>query len=74
MRLDTQDHLLGAVTPPPGKGVVVTNSDNNERDVSLKEIPLGQRAGKGERVIKRMTLVSVRSPAVEEVKGNGKSQ
>ena len=73
MRLDTHDHLIGAVTPPPGKGVVVTNSDDNERDVSLKEIPLGQRAGKGERVIKRMTLVSVRGPVVEEDKGNGKS-
>jgi DNA gyrase subunit A len=73
MRLDKDDHLIGAVTPPPGKGIVVTNSDDNEREVSLKEIPLGQRAGKGERVIKRMTLVSVRGPAVEEDKGNGKS-
>ncbi|MBM4258132.1 MAG: DNA topoisomerase IV subunit A [Deltaproteobacteria bacterium] len=73
MRLDKDDHLVGAVTPPPGKGIVVINSDDNERDVSLKEIPLGQRAGKGERVIKRMTLVGVRGPAVEEEKGNGKS-
>ena len=73
MRLDTTDRLVGAVTPPPGKGVIVTNSDGNTRDVSLKEIPLGQRAGKGERVIKRMTLVSVQAPVVEEEKRNGRA-
>lgn len=73
MRLDNNDRLIGAITPPPGKGVTVTNSDSNDRTVSLKEIPLGQRAGKGERVIKRMTLVSVRGPVVEEGKGNGRA-
>jgi len=66
MRLDTEDHLVGAVTTTPGRGVIVTNTDGNEKEVSLKDIPLGQRAGKGQRVIKRMTLTSVRGVAAEE--------
>ncbi len=47
MRLDVGDRLIGAVTTLPGHGVIVTNTDGNERAVTLKEIPLGQRAGKG---------------------------
>ena len=73
VRLEDTDRLVGAVTTIPGKGVTVTNSDGNDREVSLKEIPLGQRAGKGQRVIKRMTLVSVRGPVVEEDKHNGRA-
>jgi DNA gyrase subunit A len=73
MRLDVGDRLIGAVTTLPGHGVIVTNTDGNERTVTLKEIPLGQRAGKGERVIKRMTLVSVRGVAEEEGVQNGRS-
>jgi DNA gyrase/topoisomerase IV subunit A len=73
VRLEDNDRLVGAVTTIPGKGVIVTNSDGNEREVSLKEIPLGQRAGKGQRVIKRMTLVNVRGLAGEEDKRNGRA-
>ena len=73
VRLEESDRLIGAVTTVPGKGVIVTNSDGNDREISLKEIPLGQRAGKGQRVIKRMTLVSVRGPVVEEDKRNGRA-
>jgi DNA gyrase subunit A len=65
MRLDDDDRLIGAVTSSPGQGVVVTNTDSNERGIRLKEIPLGHRAGKGQRVVKRMTLASVRG-VVEE--------
>jgi len=73
MRLDDDDRMVGAVTTVPGRGVIVTNSDDNDREVSLKEIPLGQRAGKGQRVIKRMTLTSVRGVAAEEEKKNGRA-
>ncbi len=73
VRLEENDRLVGAVTTIPGKGVTVTNSDGDDREVSRKEIPLGQRAGKGQRVIKRMTLVSVRGPVVEEEKRNGRT-
>jgi DNA gyrase subunit A len=66
MRLDDDDHMIGAVTTIPGRGVTVTNTDGNEKEVGLKDIPLGQRAGKGQRVIKRMTLTSVRGVAAEE--------
>jgi DNA gyrase subunit A len=73
MRLDKDDRLIGTVTTSPGQGVVVTNTDGNEREVRLKEIPLGHRAGKGQRVVKRMTLVSVRGVADEEGVNNGRA-
>jgi DNA gyrase subunit A len=73
MRLDKDDHLIGAVTTVPGRGVTVVNADGNDRAVALKEIPLGQRAGKGDRVIKRTTLVSVRGVAAEEGATNGRA-
>ena len=65
MRLDEDDRMVGAVTTIPGRGVIVTNTDGNEKDVALRDIPLGQRAGKGQRVIKRMTLTNVRGVAEE---------
>lgn len=73
MRLDDGDQLIGAVTTTPGRGVTVINTDGNERSVPLKDIPLGQRAGKGERVIKRMTLVSIRGVGEEEGAKNGRA-
>lgn len=73
MRLDEDDRLIGAVTTIPGRGVTVTNTDGNEREVRLKEIPLGQRAGKGQRVIKRTTLISVRGVAEDEGAKNGRT-
>jgi len=66
MRLDEKDRLVGAVTSSPGQGVAVTNSDGNNREIRLKDIPLGRRAGKGQRVLKRMTLISVRGVVVED--------
>ena len=73
MRLDADDRLIGAVTTIPGRGVTVTTIDGNEREVSLKEIPLGQRAGKGHRVIKRTTLTSVHTVAEGEGAKNGRA-
>jgi hypothetical protein len=45
--------------------VTVINTEGDEKKIALKDIPLGQRAGKGQRVIKRMTLTSVRGVAEE---------
>ncbi len=59
MRLDKDDRLVGAVTSEPGAGVTVINKDGRERKVPLRDIPLGKRAGKGRRVVKRSTLVRV---------------
>jgi len=73
MRLDGADRLIGAVTTSPGRGIVVTNTEGNEREIPLKDIPLGHRAGKGQRVVKRTTLVSVRGVAVEEEKTHGRA-
>jgi hypothetical protein len=66
MRLDEKDRLIGAVTSSPGQGVIVTNAEGNDREIRLKDIPLGHRAGKGQRVLKRMTLARVRGVVVEE--------
>ncbi len=73
MRLDDDDRLVGAVTTIPGRGVTVVNTESQERDILLKEIPLGQRAGKGQRVVKRTTLVSVRGVAEEEGAKHGRA-
>lgn len=73
MRLDDEDKLVGAVTTIPGQGITVRNADGHERTVPLKEIPLGQRAGKGQRVIKRMTLVGVRGGAADGGTANGRA-
>ena len=59
MRLDTDDRLVGAVTSEPGTGVTVINKDGKERKIPLRDIPLGKRAGKGRRVVKRSVLVGV---------------
>ena len=59
MRLDKDDRLVGAVTSEPGAGVTVINKDGRERKIPLRDIPLGKRAGKGRRVVKRSTLVGV---------------
>ncbi|HJY79603.1 MAG TPA: DNA gyrase C-terminal beta-propeller domain-containing protein, partial [Candidatus Binatia bacterium] len=73
MRLDEDDRLIGAVTSSPGHGVIVTKSDGDEREVRLKDIPLGHRAGKGQRVLKRMTLASVRGVVEDEGVNNGRA-
>ena len=74
MRLDPDDRLIGAVTTAPGAGVTVLSPDGNERQLRLKELPLGQRAGKGQRVVKRMTLVTIRGVGEEEGKRNGSTK
>jgi DNA gyrase subunit A len=75
MRLDKGDQLIGAVTTPPGRGVTVLNTAGDEREIALKDISLGHRAGKGDQVkqLKRMTLVSVRGAAEEEGAKNGRA-
>lgn len=59
MRLEQDDRLVGAVTSEPGAGVTVINTGGKERKIPLREIPLGKRAGKGRRVVKRSVLVGV---------------
>ncbi len=60
MRLAKDDRLVGTLTSEPGAGVTVTNKDGKDRKIPLRDIPLGKRAGKGRRVVKRSVLVSVR--------------
>ncbi len=60
MRLEKDDHLVGAVTSEPRAGVTVINKDGKERKIPPREIPLGKRAEKGRRVVKRSVLVGVR--------------
>ena len=70
MRLEKDDRCVGAVTTPPGAGVTVCGPDDRRRQLRLKDIPLGQRAGKGQRVVKRMALVAVRGEAEEDGHGS----
>ena len=60
MRLEKDDRLVGAVTSEPGAGVTVVNTDGKERKIPLRDIPLGKRAAKGRRVVKRPALVALR--------------
>ncbi len=59
MRLEKDDHVVGAVTSEPGAGVTVLNKDGKERKIPAREIPFGKRAGKGQRVVKRPLLIGV---------------
>ncbi len=70
MRLDTADRCIGAITTPPDAGVTVLGSDGRRRQLRSKDIPLGQRAGKGQRVVKRMALAAVWGVDEEEGYGN----
>ena len=70
LRLEKDDRFIGAVTTPPGAGVTVCGPNDRQRRLRLKDIPLGQRAGKGQRVVKRMALVAVRGEAEEEGHGS----
>jgi DNA gyrase subunit A len=74
MRVDKNDRLVGAVTTAPGRGVTVIDTDHKERAVPLKDVPLGNRAGKGKRVFKRVTLMSVRGVTEEEAENNGRAK
>ena len=65
MRLDTDDRLIGATTIAPGAGVTVVNKDGKDRKIPLRDIPLGRRAGKGQRVVKRSVLAGMHSGVVE---------
>ncbi len=59
IRLEKDDRLVGTVTGEPGAGVTVINTDGKERKIPLRDIPLGKRAGKGRRVVKRSVLVGM---------------
>ncbi len=70
MRLEKDDRFIGATTTPAGARVTVLGSDGRQRRV--KGIPLGQRAGKGQRLVKRMALTAVRGVDEEERYGSPK--
>jgi DNA gyrase/topoisomerase IV subunit A len=65
MRLDTDDRLIGATTIAPGAGVTVVNKNGKDRKIPRRDIPLGRRAGKGQRVVKRSVLAHMHSGVVE---------
>ena len=65
MRLDRNDRLIGAVTTTPSEGITVVDTEGNECEVPLRKISPGQRASKGQRVIKRLTLTGVRNKVAE---------
>ncbi len=61
MRLDERDRVIGAVVPPDKARLVVTLEGGGERTLSRDDFPLGHRAGKGQKVVKRGTPVALRA-------------
>jgi DNA gyrase subunit A len=61
MRLDKDDRLVGAVSPPKGEGVVAVTPEGGERSIPVDDVPAGRRAGKGQRVVKRGGVAALRA-------------
>jgi DNA gyrase subunit A len=62
MKPNPDDALVGAVALPKKGEVVVLMEDGAEKEIAATEVPLGKRAGKGQRVVKRGTLTGLALP------------
>src|SRR5262249_37716094 len=61
-----QAKVVGALALPKGSDVVVVTPEGTERTFELDEIPLGKRAGSGQRVVKRGGVAALRRPEAKE--------
>ena len=57
---DAGDRIVGAVSPAKDRKVIVVPVSGNERRLSVGEVPVGKRAGKGLKVVKRGEIASIR--------------
>jgi len=62
MKPNPDDAVVGAVALAKKGEVVVRMEDGGEKRVGVTEVPLGKRAGKGQRVVKRGTLSALALP------------
>jgi len=63
MRPDKDDRIVGALALPKNASFVALSPEGGERTLALTEVPAAKRAGKGQRVVKRGTIVSLRASA-----------
>ncbi|MBI2964359.1 MAG: DNA topoisomerase IV subunit A [Deltaproteobacteria bacterium] len=58
---DDEDRIVGALALPKTAGLVVVTEEGGERKLSVEEVPEGKRAGKGQKVVKRGRIASLRA-------------
>jgi DNA gyrase subunit A len=61
MRPDKDDRVVGALALPKNGAFVALSPEGGERQLALSEVPAAKRAGKGQRVVKRGTIVGLRA-------------
>ena len=54
------DRIVGALAPAKGTALVVTIVEGGERKLAINDIPVGRRAGKGLKVVKRGRIAAIR--------------
>jgi DNA gyrase subunit A len=60
MRLDAADRVVGAVVPPGNAGVIAVTPEGRELPLTVKAVPEGHRGGKGQKVVKRGGIATLR--------------
>ncbi len=63
MRPDADDRVIGALALPKGGAFVAVTPEGAERTITLGEVAAAKRAGKGQRVVKRGTVATLRMVA-----------
>lgn len=61
MRPDAEDdRVVGALAIAPDAKFVALTPEGAEREIAIREVPAGRRAGKGQRVVKRGGVAALR--------------
>jgi DNA gyrase subunit A len=60
MRIDPSDRVVGTVVPPAGAGLLAVSPEGREHQLTAKAVPAGRRGGKGQRVVKRGGIATLR--------------
>jgi DNA gyrase subunit A len=61
MRPDADDRIIGALALAKNASFVALSPEGGERTIALSEVSAAKRAGKGQRVVKRGTITSLRA-------------
>jgi len=60
MRPDSDDRIIGALALAKNASFVALSPEGGERTIALSEVSAAKRAGKGQRIVKRGTITSLR--------------
>jgi len=55
------DRIVGAVAPAKGNAVIVVTTEGTDRKIPVEDVPVGKRAGKGLKVVKRGQIAAIRA-------------